>query len=301
MAMNGGKWLRIDPFLLLLVATVALASLLPVHGVAALWAGRLTNAAIALLFFMHGAKLSGAAITQGLTAWRIHLVVMASTFLVFPALGLSMRAIAGPWVDPTVTAGLLFFCLLPSTVQSSIAFTSIAGGNVSAAVCSASLSNLAGMVLTPLLVATLMGAGAGAGGVSAGMVVQIALQLLLPFVAGHLSRPWLGSVIDRHKQLVGRTDRGSILLVVYTAFSAAVVQGLWRRVGIADLGTILLLDASLLVAVLCITWACARLLGFARQTRSSSSSVDRRRASHRACRLQVHCSRHRWLARSSCR
>ena len=64
--------------------------------------------------------------------------------------------LANALVGTQLALGLLFLCTLPSTVQSSIAFTSIARGNVPAAVCSASFSSLIGIVLTPLLVALLI-------------------------------------------------------------------------------------------------------------------------------------------------
>ena len=187
------------------------------------------DAAIVLLFFLHGAKLSREAIVAGIGHWRLHLMTLGFTYLLFPALGLMAAWAVGLVVDPALAVGLLFLALLPSTVQSSIAFTAMAGGNVAAAVCSASLSNLVGIVLTPLLVAVFIHAG-GAAGVDGdvdglGSVQKIALQLLLPFVAGHLLRPVIGKWIDSHKKLLQPVDRSSVLLVVYSAFSAAVVGG----------------------------------------------------------------------------
>ena len=253
-----------DPFLLLLVTVVATASLLPCRGEAAVAFGWATNAAIALLFFLHGAKLSREAIIAGIGHWRLHLLVAASTFGLFPVLGLAVRALGQGWMNPSVAAGLLFLCLLPSTVQSSIAFTSIAGGDVPAAVCSASASNLVGIFLTPVLVALLMGARAG-GAISLHSVEAIGLQLLAPFVLGHLSRPLTAKVLGAHKRVVSLVDRGSILLVVYSAFSAAVVAGLWRRLSLADLAVVLGMDAAILtVALISTTWA-ARMLGFSRE------------------------------------
>ena len=178
------------------------------------------------------ARLSRDAIVEGLRNWRLHLAVFATTFALFPLLGLGLAHLfTGP-----VAAGLLFLTLLPSTVQSSIAFTAIARGNVAAAVCSASFSNLIGIVLTPALVALLMG-NAGAG-ISLASIEAIVFQLLVPFVAGHLLRPWIGAWVARQKKMLTLVDRGSILLVVYTAFGAAVVEGLWHRVSAADLALI---------------------------------------------------------------
>jgi len=249
-----------EPFILALLGTVVLASLFPPRGGWVAVFDFAADAGIVLLFFLQGAKLSREAIKDGARNWRLHLTVLASTFLLFPLLGLGIASL--PFLTPTVAAGMLFLTLLPSTVQSSIAFTSIARGNVAAAVCSASFSNLIGIVLTPALAALLM--HSTGTGISYASVQTILLQLLLPFVAGHLLRPWIGGFVARHKPLLTITDRGSILLVVYTAFGAAVVEGLWHKVPASDLALILGLCLVLLALVLLATWGAGRLLGFKR-------------------------------------
>jgi sodium/bile acid cotransporter 7 len=257
--------LRWDPFLLYLIAIVAAASIVPVRGSAADAVGLLADLAIALLFFLQGAKLSRAAIVQGVGNWRLHGLVLASTYLLFPALGLALVAGLRGAGNPLITAGLLYLTLLPSTVQSSIAFTAIARGNVAAAVCSASLSNLIGIFLTPVLVGLLLqtqGSGAASSWQS---VESIALQLLAPFLAGHLLRPVIGGFVERHRKLLQPVDRGSILLVVYSAFSAAVVNGIWRRVGGVDLIEVLALSAILLGAVMAVNLLVARLAKLPRE------------------------------------
>lgn len=252
--------LRPDGFLMLLLAVLAFATFLPVRGEAAVWFGYLTTAGITLLFFLHGAKLSRQAILAGIGAWKLHLLVLATTFVLFPLLGIALVSALGSWVDPAVASGFLFLTLVPSTVQSSIAMTSIARGNVPAAVCSASLSNVLGIILTPMLAALLVRSGGAGGDFFLSALSKVATTLLLPFLAGHLSRPLIGSFVDRHRRLVMRTDRGAILLVVYSAFSAAVVEGLWSRFSVEDLLVILLLDSMLLGTVLVFTWRLARFL-----------------------------------------
>ncbi|MFD1952590.1 bile acid:sodium symporter family protein [Sphingomonas arantia] len=254
----------LDPFILLMLGLVLLASVAPVRGQGAVIAGYVANGLIVLLFFLHGAKLSRAAIVAGFGNVRLHVAILTTTFVVFPLIGLGLQAALTGLVAAGILSGVLFLCLLPSTVQSSIAFTAIARGNVAGAVCSASLSNLLGVVLTPLLVALLMRQSAG---VSADSVMKIVSQLLLPFVAGHLSRPWTGGLIARHKPLVGRIDRLSILAVVYTAFSASVVEGLWAKVDLADLAVVVMLCAVILAFILWFTWSLSGRLGFAREDR----------------------------------
>ena len=250
--------LNIDTYMLLLVTMVALASVIPARGAWASVAEICADIGIVTLFFMHGARLSRQAVIDGIRHWRLHAMVTTTTYVVFPLLGLAVRAL--PIIDPALGTGMLFLTLLPSTVQSSIAFTAMARGNVAGAVCSASFSNLAGIFVTPVLVALLI--TGNHGGFSADAVVTIALQLLLPFVAGHMLRPWIGDWITRQKKMLTTVDRGSILLVVYTAFSAAVVEGLWSKVSIGDLATIAGLSAVLLTIVLVLTRLLGRWLGF---------------------------------------
>jgi len=259
------KGLLPDPYIVALFGMVLAASLVPARGVGARIAEGATDAAIVLLFFLHGAKLSREAMLQGLGHWRLHLVVFASTFGLFPLLGLVARwAGLAVGLEPALAAGVLFLCLLPSTVQSSIAFTAVARGNVAAAVCSASASNLLGIFITPVLVRLTLGGYAGAGepGSALKQVEAIALQLLAPFVLGHLSRPITSGWLGRRKRLVGLIDRGSILLVVYTAFSAAVVEGLWRTMSAYDLGAVLAVCAMILAVALAATAAASRVLRF---------------------------------------
>ncbi|GAB2581054.1 bile acid:sodium symporter [Dyella jejuensis] len=253
-----------DNFTLCLIATVIGASLLPCRGAAADVFEWLTKLAIALLFFLHGAKLSREAVVAGLTNWRLHITVLASTFVLFPLLGMLLKPVLTPLVTPALYVGILFLCTLPSTVQSSIAFTSIARGNVSAAVCSASASSLIGIVVTPLLTGLVLQAH-GQGAMSWHSVGEIVLQLFVPFVAGQVAQRWLGGWVQRHRPLVGLVDQGSILLVVYTAFSAAVLQGLWKQLPLSVLGGLLVVNAVLLAAALLVTRYGSRALGFDRK------------------------------------
>ena len=155
---------------------------------------------------------------------------------------------------------MLFLCALPSTVQSSIALTSIGQGNVAGAVCAATASSLMGLLLTPLLFGFMAHVRGGAIDMSG--FEQICAQLLLPFVAGHLARPWIAGWAARNKALLSITDRGSILIVVYTAFSAAVVHGIWYQLPPAMLLTLALMVAALLAAGMLILRTGARALAF---------------------------------------
>jgi len=253
--------LRPDVFVMALTGTVAIATLLPCQGTSARIFHAAGIGAIAALFFLQGARLSREAILAGMTNWKLHAAIAGTTFVLFPVLGSALITLAPHALGGTLVLGVLFLCALPSTVQSSIALTSIAQGNVAGAVCAATASSLIGLLLTPLLFGFL--AHMRGGGMDASGMWQVLAQLLLLFVAGHLLRPWIGAWVARNKSLLAITDRGSILLVVYTAFSAAVVHGIWQQLPPAMLGALAIVVAGLLAAALLITSAGARAFGFA--------------------------------------
>lgn len=253
-----------DNFTLILIAVVLAATFFPAEGQIAVFFEWLTRFAIALLFFMHGAKLSRQAIIEGIMHWRLHLLVFLFTFAAFPLIGLAIKPIIAPLIGIPLTIGVLYMCALPGTVQSAIAFTSIAKGNIPAAVCSASASSLLGIVATPIVL-NLMLEDANVG--TAGMgeaILDISLQLLLPFIVGHLSRPFTANFMIKNANWLKNIDQSSILLVVYTAFSASVVGGLWQEVPPRALAVLCVVCLVLLLIVLWLTRFLAVRFGFNR-------------------------------------
>lgn len=253
-----------DRFTTMLIGTLLLACTLPATGVWSDVFSELTTIAVSVLFFLHGAKLSRDAVLTAAKHWRLHAMVFCSTFVLFPILGIALRPLLSILIGNQLYIGIIYLCVLPSTVQSSIAMVSIARGNVPAAVCSASASTLLGIFLTPLLVSLLIVTDGSSVAKSNGIMstVSILLQLFLPFLAGQLVRPVIGNWIKRHANIVKAVDQGSILLVVYTAFSAAVVKGLWHQVSWPELLGLLAADTILLGTVLFATKFISHRMGF---------------------------------------
>ncbi|MFH8405798.1 bile acid:sodium symporter family protein [Streptomyces sp. NPDC018019] len=254
----------VDPYVAALLGTVLLATLLPATGRGAEAAGTAADLAIGLLFFLYGARLSTREAVRGLRQWRLHLLTGASTFALFPLLGLAAGGLVPFLLTDRLYTGLLFLCVVPSTVQSSIALTSTARGNVPAAICAGTYSSLFGMAATPLLAAWLIGSALS---FSTAGLVAIATQLLLPFLAGQCLRRWIGGFLTRRGKQLGLLDRGSILLVVYTAFSQGMAQGIWHQITPVRLLVLLSVTAVLLGTALVTTAFAARRLGFCHEDR----------------------------------
>ena len=255
-----------DSFTLTLIGVVLFASLLPATGQIAVGLGWLTNIAISLLFFLHGAKLSRESIIAGAGHWRLHVLVFSLTFVLFPLFGFALKPLLTPMIGADLYVGMLYLCALPATVQSAIAFTSLARGNIPAAICSAAASSLFGIFLTPLLVTLLLNVH-GDGGSTIDAILKISVQLLLPFIAGQIARRWIGAWVARHKNGLKFIDQGSILLVVYSAFGEAVNEGIWQQIPLWELAGLVVACCILLALVLLASAMLGKAFGFNREDR----------------------------------
>lgn len=240
-----------DPYIALMLLMIALAAIVPVHGKGATIAATTADVAIAFLFFLYGTRLALKAAIAGFIQWKLQIAVLLCTFVLFPVLGVSLSHLMAGFLPSALLIGVVVLCVMPSTVQSSIAFTSIARGNVAAALCAASLSNILGVFISPLLVGWLFHTSGVT--LSFDVISDIMLQLLVPFLAGQLIRPWIGEWIQRHKQILGYADRGSILLIIYVAFSKGMVENVWGVVSASTLLTLVVMLTLLLGIVLLVT------------------------------------------------
>lgn len=255
--------LKLDPNLMIILGSLALGLSLPVSGTSADVLNVIEKVAIFVLFFGYGARLSAAESLAGLKNWKLHVAILGTTFVVYPLMSLPMRWLPEAWVSTPIRMGLIFLCLVPSTVQSSITFTSLARGNIAAAMVSATASNVLGVLFTPLLVMLLI-PDAGGGSVGAGQLLNVVLQLLLPFFLGQLSRFATAEFMSKHKARLKYLDQGVICLIVYAAFSDLRVSGVWRQLQIGDLIGVLVIVAVLLTFMFWLTWHLGKWMGMPR-------------------------------------
>jgi solute carrier family 10 (sodium/bile acid cotransporter), member 7 len=257
-----------DRFVLLLIGTVLLGWILPARGQALDVAQQVSNASIFALFFLHGLRLPRRDVLDAARSWKLQAAMLLFVFGAMPLAGLLLFKGMGAMLPAALATGLLYCAMLPSTVQSAISYSSMAGGNVAASLVGAAVSNLAGIVLTPLLVALVLGATAGVS-LGGDVFIRIATMLLLPFAFGQAVQRWLGTWAQRQKAMLSFFDRLVILIAVYVAFAGAVASG---GLAAVDLITLVMLVAALgllLIFALAGAWLTGDLVGLPRADRIS--------------------------------
>ncbi|QIX60109.1 bile acid:sodium symporter [Hymenobacter sp. BT18] len=258
----------LDWFLLGLLGAVGLAYLIPEAGSKASpipWF-IITKGGVALIFFFYGLRLSLDKLKAGLRNWRLHVVVQAITFLVFPLLALAVQPLFGGEKGAQLWQSIFFLCTLPSTVSTSVVMVSIARGNLPAAIFNASISSLLGIVLTPLWTSFVLHTSAD-GGHLWGLALSLTWQVILPVVAGVLlNRRW-GAFAEKHKGALRLSDQVVILLIVFTAFCESFAEGIFRSYAARDIGLLGLGMVALYLLIFGAVWGLSQLLGFSREDR----------------------------------
>jgi sodium/bile acid cotransporter 7 len=219
---------RIDPMVRLITAAILLATVLPVVGEARSVAQWVSNAAVFILFLLYGLRLSRREVLAGLGNHRLLVPLVGFVFGAMTLAGWLLWHLGGSFLPPLLAIGFLYLGVLPSTVQSATAYSSLAGGNVASSVVAAALINILGVFVSAPLFALL--AGSKGAAFHGDQLVKVMTMLLLPFVLGQVLQGFTRSWVAGHRPLITIMDRSSIGIAVYVAFSGAVEQGIWGKV-----------------------------------------------------------------------
>lgn len=250
-----------DRYVSLLILAAVLGFLLPELGASdgPLHLGLVTKLGISLVFFLHGANLAPENLVAGVKNWKVHALVQATTFALFPILGGILFVALDGVMSDSLRLGFFFLAALPSTISSSVAMTAIAKGNVPVAVFNATLSGLLGLVLTPAMVSLVTATGVMQFSLLDAMG-NIALMLLAPFAIGQLVRPLIKQAVTKHKTILSMLDRGVILLIVFTSFATSAAGGIWTRFSAGEIiATVALVLVLLAIAFAKTVWLSRRL------------------------------------------
>ncbi|CAM4363124.1 bile acid:sodium symporter family protein [Zobellia roscoffensis] len=256
--------INIDGFVLSVIAIIGIAYVFPQWGVPGsnIPINTISTIGVSLIFFFYGLKLSPQKLKSGIKNWKLHLLVQASTFVIFPLLILIFRPLLQTQERETIWLAFFFLAALPSTVSSSVVMVSIAKGNIPAAIFNASISGIIGVLITPLWMGLFV-QNAQSNFDFTDIYTKLIVQIILPVIVGFLLQRFLGELAQKYGKQLTLFDKSIILLIIYKSFAESFEGSVFSSVSILDL-------VFLLLGVVILFWVVFFLTGFlARKMRFS--------------------------------
>lgn len=188
------------------------------------------NLLIAGLFVLVGLSLPTERIIRDIGSIRLHLYVQLFLFIGTPLFYVAVTLPFRTVFHDAMLVGILALSCLPTTISSCVVFTGSSGGNTVGALFNSALSNLMGVLISPLLLSLLI-SGAGYA-VPADRLLAIlrnlGIMMLLPLVAGQVVRIGAASFVDARRAVIGTVSNVLILCIVYFAFAATSNNPIFR-------------------------------------------------------------------------
>ena len=254
-----------DPLVRLLIVAILLAAIFPVTGRQHEVAQGVSDAAVMLLFLLNGLRLPRGEAAKSIRHLQFLVPLVLWCFGAMALAGWGLSSIGGRVLPPELTLGLIYLGVMPSTVQSATAYSSVAGGNVTSSVIAAAVLNIAGVFICAPLFSVI--AGGRLAGLDLHVLGRVLMLLVLPFVMGQILQNRLAGITRRFPSLIKWADRTAIAIAVYVAFSGAVEQGLWERIDGGVWAILLALVIALLGFAFGGAWLVSGAVGLDRRDR----------------------------------
>ncbi|MBS9525230.1 bile acid:sodium symporter [Litoribacter ruber] len=230
------KKIKIDTFVLAIIAVVIIAYLFPEWGSqgSQVPLDMVASIGISLIFFFYGLKLSPERIKTGLKNWHLHILIQSATFLVFPLIIIAFQPFLERLFDHKIWLAFLFLAALPSTVSSSVVMVSMAKGNIPAAIFNASISGLIGIAITPLWVGLFLNQTSSDFNLQ-GIYIKLLTEILFPVVLGLGLQRYFGGYVLSYSRQLALFDKSIILIIIYKSFAESFEEKVFTSVVVMDL------------------------------------------------------------------
>lgn len=262
------KEIKLDRFILLLFSMILLAYWLPgIEHVIPL--KTISTYGIAGIFFFYGLKLSPEKMKEGLSNWKLHILIQSFTFLIFPLVIIAVFPFIKGAEQFTLWMAVFFLATLPSAVSSSVVMVSIAKGNIPGAIFNASMSGLIGIVFTPLWMGLFLETRDTSFNLGE-IFIELILKILAPVILGMVMHRFWGKFAGRHKKQLTMFDKTIILIIVYLSFSKSFSLGVFEEIGWIELSFVGCAVITLFLTIYFLINIISKKLGFSREDRITS-------------------------------
>ena len=248
--------LKKNAFTLWLLVAVGLALLFPEPAAkgGVLRAEWVTQLGVAVIFFLQGLSLPTRSLAAGTRPKRLHVFVLSWNYLWFPVVTGLLLVPMSLWLTPELCVGFWLLSILPTTVASAIAFTSLSGGNTANAIFSTIFSNLLAVLIVPTIAVTYLASEAAIDVSLVSIFASLAKLLVLPLLVGQLLRQFMRALAERMSKGTKLVSSGIIVFIVHAAFAESVSSGFLDDLSFTALVGVLACVITVILATSALIW-----------------------------------------------
>ncbi|KAJ3066021.1 hypothetical protein HDU98_010634, partial [Podochytrium sp. JEL0797] len=225
---------------------------------------------VMLIFILSGMSLKTKVLVQSLANWKMHLVVQVISLGITPAIGLAVGKLLqlSPTFNATLAKGLIIACSTPTTISSNVLMTKQAGGDEAGALTNAVIGNILGVLISPTLIFTYVGA-LGGGTLDYGSTfINLGITVIGPLIVGQLLQFWFPTLIPFLQRYVNLAILNSslLLVLVWSVFCNTFSDHIADGIDAGSFAAIFVLDLCLFCGFSLLSFGIARipLLKFSR-------------------------------------
>ncbi len=232
--------LKKHAFTLGLLGVVVLAILFPEPGAKGgiLFSEFTTKLGVFVIFLLQGLGLPTSELAAGYRPKRLHAFVLSWNYFWFPIVAGLLLLPLSLVLPSDFQLGFWLLAILPTTVSSSVVFSTVSGGDTSNAVFSTVFSNLLSVLLVPTVAVAYLASETEAKIPLLPLFTTLLILIVLPLIIGQIFRkvvPAQSAVVTKRTKPLGKW---TILFIVHCAFANSVQSGFLGQ-----------LDATLIIAV----------------------------------------------------
>ena len=248
--------LKRNAFTLWLLVAVGLAVLFPGPAAAGgVLAPEITTLlGVWVIFFLQGLSLPTHELTAGYLPKRLHVFVLGWNFVLFPLVTILLLWPLSGLLSEDLSLGFGLLAIMPTTVASAIAFTSLAKGNAANAIFSTVYSNVLAIWVVPAICVAYLSSTMELEIPLIPLIVKLALLILLPLVVGqmvHRMEPLKAAAAASKMKWL---SQAIILFIVHAAFAESMQSGLMQQLTVSSLLSVLVITVLLLLLVSALVW-----------------------------------------------
>ncbi|MEM1283638.1 MAG: bile acid:sodium symporter [Chlamydiota bacterium] len=186
--------------------------------------------AVFVIFFMNGITLNNEVLFKAMRKFKVMAVIQCFCFLAAPLIAfLCIQTIFSPLKFPKeFITGIYILACLPTTIASCAIFTQLAGGDRSASLFNAVLSNFIGVLFGPYVLKQLLGiSGSSLDFSPLPIITELLYIIAIPLFVGQFIGNRFHHVLrDRWKIIPYFSTISKVLLlfIVYSAFCNSVIE-----------------------------------------------------------------------------